>query len=287
MTRIIFIKSFNYQTFKKNENQFLFSYIQIKIRLALPAFSHHNQKIILNDGLPLEFIINGFSSNCIVNNRDIIIHDLSVKTFNHDELFRHLNQFMQTFKTDNIIVIGVSGNEDSLSDIEIEVPVLFIGDYFKNKVISNDITYTINDLYHNKVANARGQVIQFYDKIPTVNKVIVTKQETSIKHIVLFASDAFGSYLLQDNKLPNLNKIIANGAITLQVHSVIPTVSAVNWNSIMCGLSPNLHGFLEWNSFPAELTPVLKTKDNVPPSLFSLVKTSNPTAKTCAFFRWP
>ncbi|WP_308149705.1 hypothetical protein [Spiroplasma sp. AdecLV25b] len=91
MTRIIFIKSFNYQTFKKNENQFLFSYIQIKIRLALPAFSHHNQKIILNDGLPLEFIVNGFSSNCIVNNRDIIIHDLSVKTFNHDELFRHLN----------------------------------------------------------------------------------------------------------------------------------------------------------------------------------------------------
>lgn len=294
MTRIIFIKSFNYQIFKKNEYELLFSYIPLKIRLSLPVSSRDNQKIILNDGLPLEFIINSFNSNSIVNNPDITIHDLSVKTFNHQELFRYLNQFVQTFRTDNIVIVSTSGNENSISDDEIEVPVLFVGSYFKNKFVSKNITYTINDVaitindwYDTKVVNARGQVIQFYDKETVSSKNIVNKQDILIKHIILFASDAFGSYLLHDNKLPNLNNIINNGASTLQVHSVIPTVSAVNWNSIMRGLSPNLHGFLEWNSFPPEITPVLKNKNDLPPSLFSLVKAANPTARTCAFFRWP
>lgn len=66
-----------------------------------------------------------------------------------------------------IVIISTSGNENSISDDEIEVPVLFVGSYFKNKFVSKNITYTINDVaitindwYDTKVVNACGKVIQ-------------------------------------------------------------------------------------------------------------------------------
>ncbi|WP_027063371.1 alkaline phosphatase [Mesoplasma seiffertii] len=108
-----------------------------------------------------------------------------------------------------------------------------------------------------------------------------------IKHVIIFGSDAFGSYLIENNQLPNLNYLIANGASSLDCHSSIPTASAINWNSLMRGLGTNQHGYTHWNSFPPEIDPIIKTEYNVPPSIFYLVKQQNQNHKTAAFFRWP
>lgn len=108
----------------------------------------------------------------------------------------------------------------------------------------------------------------------------------SLKHILVFGSDAFGSYLLKKHPPKTLKTLIDNGAYTLNSRSVVPIVSAVNWNSIFNGISPNLHGYTEWNSHPPELNSVSKTEFNKIPSIFYLLKKQLPQASTAAFFRW-
>lgn len=111
--------------------------------------------------------------------------------------------------------------------------------------------------------------------------------KNKIKHIVIFASDAFGAYLLKKSPPKTLKKLMDNGAYTLNSRSVVPIFSAVNWNSIFNGLSSNLHGYTEWNSHPPELNSVFVTPEfNKIPSIFYLLKKQQPDAKACAFFRW-
>ncbi len=102
-----------------------------------------------------------------------------------------------------------------------------------------------------------------------------------IKHIVIFGSDAFGSYLFKDNQLKNLNFLIDNGAYSFNNHAVIPTVSANSWTSFIKGVSTNIHGCAEWNSATSSFDVQQPLQ-----SLFALVKNHDPTAKTCAFFKW-
>ena len=109
----------------------------------------------------------------------------------------------------------------------------------------------------------------------------------NIKHVIIFGSDAFGSYLLQKQALPTLNKLMKIGAYSLKSRSVIPIFSVVNWTSIISGMSPNFHGYTQWNSSEPEITPVILTPEFKKfPSLFYLLKTQKPQTTTCAFFRW-
>ncbi|URM52786.1 alkaline phosphatase family protein [Mycoplasma sp. SG1] len=109
-----------------------------------------------------------------------------------------------------------------------------------------------------------------------------------IKHTIIFGADAFGSYLIRNNldNLPNLKKIIKDGAYSLKSHAVFPSVSANNWNTLMRGVSTNIHGKTEWNSSTPELD---KYDDKYlnPPSIVKLTKERFPNKKVAVFFRWP
>lgn len=126
------------------------------------------------------------------------------------------------------------------------------------------------------------------------------KPSSNFKHVVIFGSDAFGSYLLKNqfkniddlslikNDLPNFYFLLKEGAFTLSQRSVVPIMSAVNWTSLLCGMSPNFHGFTEWNSYPPEIEPHPNTfQAGKLKSIFTLVRESKKTAKTATFFRWP
>lgn len=302
--KLILIKKLSYQKFLIKKKEIKFKHIHTKLRLVLPTLLSYNREVLVNDGLPLEFILNGFNSNKIFSNSDITFIDLSSDLFDCTETFTQLNQIINKNKNEDIIIVSLSGEQDngvsggiSTKD-DVEVPVIFTGPTFKNKTIVNDIIYTLNDLaitinnfYHTKVENARGHIIKFLNKgeKKSTEKVVDDQSLVKyIKHIIIFGSDAFGSYLIKSNELSNIKRMMNNGVYSLQSHAVIPTVSANNWNSIIRGLSPNLHGFTQWNSFPPEIDPVLNnSNEKLPPSLFYLVKEKNPAAKTCAFFRWP
>lgn len=50
----------------------------------------------------------------------------------------------------------------------------------------------------------------------------------NIKYIVIFGSDAYGSYLLEDNSGSTFKNLMEKGAYSLNSRSVVPIMSSVN-----------------------------------------------------------
>lgn len=109
--------------------------------------------------------------------------------------------------------------------------------------------------------------------------------KNKIKHIVIFASDSFGSYLLEED-LPEVFKMfMLKGAYTLKNRSVVPIFSSANWTSIFSGVSPSFHGRTQWNSKASDLLSIYpKLKKINPDSLFKIFKKQT-SGSTAAFFR--
>lgn len=112
------------------------------------------------------------------------------------------------------------------------------------------------------------------------------KTKPIVKHVILIGSDGFGAYAFEKAKLPNLRKLMAEGAYSLQARSVLPSSSAVNWASMIMGSGPELHGYTEWGSQTPELPSRILGKGNIYPTIFSLVDEQMPDAKKGASYTW-
>ena len=64
-----------------------------------------------------------------------------------------------------------------------------------------------------------------------------------VKHVVLIGLDGWGAYSVPKAEMPNLKKLMEEGAYTLKKRSVLPSSSAVNWASMYMGAGPELHGY--------------------------------------------
>lgn len=106
------------------------------------------------------------------------------------------------------------------------------------------------------------------------------------KHIILFGSDGLGAYAFEKAKIPNLRKLMSDGAYSLEARSVLPSSSAVNWASMIMGSGPELHGYTEWGSKTPELPSRKLGYDSIYPTIFSLVKEQIPDSKTGVSYSW-
>ncbi|MBC6999056.1 alkaline phosphatase [Cytophaga sp. FL35] len=115
----------------------------------------------------------------------------------------------------------------------------------------------------------------------------VVNQEPLAKHVILIGSDGFGAYAFEKAKVPNLRKMMEEGAFSLNARSVLPSSSAVNWASMIMGSGPELHGFTEWGSKTPELpSAVLGEESGLYPSIFSLIDKQLPNAKKGVSYTW-
>ncbi|WP_027063372.1 hypothetical protein [Mesoplasma seiffertii] len=173
MTKLIILGKLNYQMFEKLRSAITLPYLDVKVRLALPSISRENNKILLNDGLPLELIYCGYESTSIIDNPDIDIYDYSFDNLSTDQIAELIND-NDLEDYNKIVVVSTSGVSKNISGginvkEDLEVPVLFIGQYFENKHIIgenyliNDVAITINNFYETFVPNARGRVIEMED----------------------------------------------------------------------------------------------------------------------------
>ena len=107
------------------------------------------------------------------------------------------------------------------------------------------------------------------------------------KHVILIGSDGFGAYAFEKAKVPNLRKMMKNGAYTLTARSVLPSSSAVNWASMIMGSGPELHGYTEWGSKTPELPSAIVGKDSgIYPSIFSLIEKQMPQTTKGVSYTW-
>ena len=95
----------------------------------------------------------------------------------------------------------------------------------------------------------------------------VQAQPKKIKHIVLIGCDGFGAYAIPEAKMPNLKKMMKDGASSLKARSVLPSSSAVNWASMLMGAGPTIHGYTEWGSKVPEIPFADSTSNKKFPSI--------------------
>lgn len=106
------------------------------------------------------------------------------------------------------------------------------------------------------------------------------------KHVVLIGLDGWGAYSVEKADMPNVKKLMADGSYTLKKRSVLPSSSAVNWASMFMGAGPELHGYTEWYSETPELPSREVNKQNIFPTVFSLLRQSDPKAEIGCIYEW-
>lgn len=116
----------------------------------------------------------------------------------------------------------------------------------------------------------------------------LSAQIKGVQHVILIGADGFGSFIMNDHKgsFPNLEKLMQEGSSSLQMRSVLPSSSAVNWASILMGAGPELHGFTEWGSQKPELPSRVIGSRGMFPGIFGLIRDHYPQAETGVFYSW-
>ncbi|HOZ84159.1 MAG TPA: alkaline phosphatase [Niabella sp.] len=111
-------------------------------------------------------------------------------------------------------------------------------------------------------------------------------QPKKIKHVILIGCDGLGAYALPQADMPNLKKLMSDGAWSLKARSVLPSSSAVNWASMLMGAGPTLHGYTEWNSAVPEIPSACTNQFGMFPTIFSLLKEQKPKAVSAVVYSW-
>ena len=58
------------------------------------------------------------------------------------------------------------------------------------------------------------------------------KGKDKAKHVVLIGLDGWGAYSLPKADMPNVKKLMEDGAYTLKKRSALPSSSAINWEPV-------------------------------------------------------
>lgn len=111
-------------------------------------------------------------------------------------------------------------------------------------------------------------------------------QSKKVKHVILIGCDGFGGYALPQADMPNLKKMMQEGAWSLKARSVLPSSSAVNWASMLMGSGPTMHGYTEWGSAVPEIPSVDINRYGLFPTVFSLLKEQQPAAISALIYSW-
>lgn len=111
-------------------------------------------------------------------------------------------------------------------------------------------------------------------------------QPSKVKHVILIGCDGFGAYALPEAEMPQLKRLMQEGAWSLTARSVLPSSSAVNWASLLMGAGPTVHGYTEWNSAVPEIPSADTSRLGLFPSIFSLLKEQRPEAVSALIYSW-
>ncbi|HJD74838.1 putative AlkP superfamily pyrophosphatase or phosphodiesterase [Bacteroides reticulotermitis] len=112
------------------------------------------------------------------------------------------------------------------------------------------------------------------------------KGKVKAKHVILIGLDGWGSYSFSQADMPNVKKLMNEGAYTLKKRSVLPSSSAVNWASMFMGAGPEIHGYTEWGSKTPELPSRVLNQHGIFPTIFQLLRDDQPKAEIGCIYEW-
>lgn len=113
-----------------------------------------------------------------------------------------------------------------------------------------------------------------------------TLGQKKAKHVIVVGFDGLGAYAIDKADMPNLKKMMQEGAFSTHVRTVLPSSSAVNWASMLMGTGPTMHGYTDWGSQTPEIPSATITQNNRFPSIFTAIKKQNPKAIIGSVYSW-
>lgn len=112
------------------------------------------------------------------------------------------------------------------------------------------------------------------------------KAKDKAKHVIFIGLDGWGAYSLPQADMPNVKKLMNEGAYTLKKRAALPSSSAINWASMFMGAGPELHGYTEWGSKTPELPSRALNKHGIFPTIFQLLRDARPKAEIGCLYEW-
>lgn len=112
--------------------------------------------------------------------------------------------------------------------------------------------------------------------------------QKNVKRVVIIALDGFSVDGFKTAKHPNLDKMIADGVLSLTTRPVMPSVTLPNWTSHLAGSGPEEHGVTDnkWTLENQRLKALETDKDGYYPSIFKVLKENVPGVKTAYYYNW-
>ena len=106
-----------------------------------------------------------------------------------------------------------------------------------------------------------------------------------VKHVLLIGIDGFGAYAWEKADIPNIKRLAATGAYSLEARCVMPSISAPNWAAHLTGAGPESHGYTS-NAKTPGLPPRKISAYGRFPGIFGVVRDAFPDAETGAVYDW-
>lgn len=104
--------------------------------------------------------------------------------------------------------------------------------------------------------------------------------ETHYKHVIVIGVDGAGRFFRQA-ETSNIDRIFAKGAVTYDMLTSKPTISAQCWGSMLHGVTAGVHGLtnaiVAASPYPAE---------SKYPSFFRVIRENDPEAELASFCHW-
>jgi predicted AlkP superfamily pyrophosphatase or phosphodiesterase len=115
-----------------------------------------------------------------------------------------------------------------------------------------------------------------------------TAQVSQVEYVVVIGVDGLSPDGVRKAKVPNLNRLMKEGAHTLHARGVMPTVSSPNWASMIMGAGPEQHGITsnEWEPGKAAIKPTETGPEGIFPTIFGVLRAQQPAVKIACFHDW-
>lgn len=108
------------------------------------------------------------------------------------------------------------------------------------------------------------------------------------QRVIILGLDGFGAEGFKGSKHPNIDKLFADGVISLDTRPVMPSVTLPNWTSHLTGAGPEEHGVTSnsWTLQKHELKAFETDADGYYPSIFKVLKEQVRDVKTAFYYNW-
>lgn len=108
------------------------------------------------------------------------------------------------------------------------------------------------------------------------------------KRVVMIALDGISVEGFKQANTPNLDALLAEGALSMTTRVVMPSVTLPNWTSHLTGSGPEQHGVVDnsWQIDKFKLPAVVNDNEGYYPSVFTVIKEQMPNVKTAFYYNW-